>query len=273
MMRRDSCHASLTIISAKSHSSDKVKLLKNTIKAKLNIVCQHSNMSLHSISQFPLRMSSDVIIVVISNLILEHQSVLFEKFPNTFEDKSLVFAVIDNADYDLTSLMSYPIFDITSGCDRLLEFLSSRTKVPQGDLRGPKIESLSTLDQQHENQAENATKILEKMDDLIYAHNVLCKKYESVSEIVESETKLESKVPSTMYSTSKNDELEVSAIFSCRCLFLPPDDQSEADSAYVTQSECMKHINDIYDASRQRGKNVFISSAEMEAISLGERSV
>lgn len=272
-MRRDSCHASLTIISAKSHSSDKVKLLKNTIKAKLNIVCQHSNMSLHSISQFPLRMSSDVIIVVISNLILEHQSVLFEKFPNTFEDKSLVFAVIDNADYDLTSLMSYPIFDITSGCDRLLEFLSSRTKVTQGDLRGPKIESLSTLDQQHENQAENATKILEKMDDLIYAHNVLCKKYESVSEIVESETKLESKVPSTMYSTSKNDELEVSAIFSCRSLFLPPDDQSEADSAYVTQSECMKHINDIYDASRQRGKNVFISSAEMEAISLGERSV
>jgi hypothetical protein len=245
-------------------------MLTNTLKAKLHIICQHVSLSSNSISQFPYKISSDFIVVVVSNLILEHHSVLFEKFP----DKSLVFAVIDNGNYDMTPLMSYPVFNVTKNCDELLAFLSlkmvsqTKTQLPQG-IHAATIDTLSrncALNQQSENNVEKVA----KMDDV---NNVLTNKYESVSEIVEWESKLKAGIHSTMYSTDKTDDAEVSTIFLCRSFFLPPDDHSEVDSAYVTQSECMMHINDVYDASRQRGENFHVSSAEMEAISLGERSV
>lgn len=92
---------------------------------------------------------------------------------------------------------------------------------------------------------------------------------DSISKIIDYEKSAICTMNPTGYGA---EDSEVSTVFSGCSWILPADRYSDLDSAYVTQSECMKQINDLYDASR-RPTEAKRTPEEMEAISLGERSV
>lgn len=243
-----------------------MRKLEKTLTAELNVECKKLFFSRRNIVPIN-QISADIVVVILSRNSLDHMITLFEK-PDKFSKKTVVFVNADNTDYKASVLPSYPTFDIRYDCDRLIKFLSIR--MTSKDHIGMKREDVpSELYGPCSNRATSELSFPDKEREESINVNSISYEVESVSKTIHPRT------PVPRYSYTSHSDLgdsEVSTIFSGLSWFLPPDKDSDVDSAYVTQSECMKQINDSYDASRRTRRNN-PSSLDVEAVSLGERSV
>lgn len=263
---------SLTIIATKCFPSKTMRKLEKTLTTELNIKCKKLLFSRRNIVTIN-QISSDIVVVILSRNSLDHLLTLFEK-PDKFCKKTVVFVNTDNTctDYRASVLPSYPTFDISYDCDRLIKFLSV-SMTSKDHTRMKREDVPSELYEPYSNRATSDLSFPDKEREKSINVNSISYEIESVSQNIHPTALSRTQVPRYSY-TSHSDlgESEVSTIFSGRSWFLPPDKDSDVDSAYVTQSECMKQINDSYDASRRTRRNN-PSSLDVEAVSLGERSV
>lgn len=270
LQRKRLSSLSLTIIATKCFPSKTMRKLEKTLTTELNIKCKKLLFSRRNIVTIN-QISADIVVVILSRNSLDHLLTLFEK-PDKFCKKIVVFVNTDNTYYKASVLPSYPTFDISYDCDRLIKFLSvsmtskDHTRMKREDVPSELFEPCS-------NRATSDLSFRDKEREKSINVNSISYEIESVSQNIHPTALSRTPVPRYSY-TSHSDlgESEVSTIFSGRSWFLPPDKDSDVDSAYVTQSECMKQINDSYDASRRTRRNN-PSSLDVEAVSLGERSV
>lgn len=270
LQRKRSSSVSLTIIATKCFPSKTIRKLEKTISAELNIKCKKLCLSRRNIVPIN-QISADIVVVILSRNSLDHMLALFEK-PDKFSEKIIVFANADNTEYKASVLPRYPTFDISYDCDRLIKYLSiSMTSKNHACMK--KEDVPSELYGPWSNRGTSDLSFPDKDREKSIDVNSISYAIESVSQTIPPITLARTPVPRYSY-TSHSDigDSEVSTIFSGRSWFLPPDKDSDVDSAYVTQSECMKQINDSYDASRRTRKNN-PGSLDVEAVSLGERSV
>lgn len=270
LQRKRSSSVSLTIIATKCFPSKTIRKLEKTISAELNIKCKKFCLSRRNIVPIN-QISADIVVVILSRNSLDHMLALFEK-PDKFSEKIIVFANADNTEYKASVLPRYPTFDISYDCDRLIKYLSiSMTSKNHACMK--KEDVPSELYGPWSNRGTSDLSFPDKDREKSIDVNSISYAIESVSQTIPPITLARTPVPRYSY-TSHSDlgDSEVSTIFSGRSWFFPPDKDSDVDSAYVTQSECMKQINDSYDASRRTRRNN-PGSLDVEAVSLGERSV
>lgn len=257
---------SVTIIASTICCPAIKELLKN-LKNKLNVECHSEIISKQTV--VPLsKISSDIVIVVLSKEILTCVSILFGK-PNISDGKSVVFVECDSFDYEVSILPKYPIFNIVNSCDRLMEFLALEMGPQDNQYIPGKFKHLKNESIHRETANGNRISSFDAISILKDSRYSMSPNMDSISKIIDYEKSAICTMNPTGYGA---EDSEVSTVFSGRSWILPADRYSDLDSAYITQSDCMKQINDLYDASR-RPTGAKRTPEEMEAISLGERSV